>query len=147
MYEDEDEADRLQESADNHNLHFVLCNSSNLLVVTPQALTMQKVYEDEDEADEAADEAAEEAERQRREEEKRAAAPKPMDEVRTAARVFVSRAPEKRLLRPITNCRKLGRLQEEDAHVLYIPASWQTFMAARFTCCKCFASVLRIAPA
>lgn len=45
-----------------------------------QALQMQRVYEEEDEADEAQDEADEERERQHREEERAAAAPKPMDQ-------------------------------------------------------------------
>ncbi len=43
---------------------------------------MQKVYEDEDEADDLQDEKAEEAERHARKEQKHAAAPKIMDEVR-----------------------------------------------------------------
>lgn len=48
-----------------------------------QALQMQRVYEEEDEADDAQDEADEELERRRRETDKAAAQPKPMDQVRT----------------------------------------------------------------
>ena len=42
---------------------------------------MQRVYEEEDEADDAQDEADEELERRRKETEKAAAQPKPMDQV------------------------------------------------------------------
>lgn len=52
---------------------------------------MQRVYEEEDEADEAQDEADEERERQQKEEERVAAAPKPMDQVGTTCRVHACR--------------------------------------------------------
>ena len=45
---------------------------------------MQRVYEEEDEADEAQDEADEELQRRRKEAEKAAAQPKPMDQVNQA---------------------------------------------------------------
>jgi hypothetical protein len=51
-------------------------------VCPSQALQMQRVYEEEDEADDAQDEADEELERRRREMDKTAAKPKPMDQVR-----------------------------------------------------------------